>query len=256
MNGVFVLKKSTIVLMSAMLLGGLSIGSTANAAEKTLDSKAVVQFKENTDPVDPVDPTDPTDPIDPVDPIDPTDPVDPGTGGPLSIDFVSKLYFGDQNITGSDMYYDVTPQQFHRKDPITGLPEAATEEGPNFVQVSDNRGGAKGWTLSVTQKDQFTSSAGEILTGAEIIFTNTKISGTSNALAQTGNLVTLDGTGTETIAMSAKEDSGSGTNALYWGEDAAQAAESIQLFVPGSTLKYEDTYTTNLEWKLTDTPGN
>lgn len=34
------------------------------------------------------------------------------------------------------------------------------------------------------------------------------------------------------------------------------AAESIELNVPGSTTKYAEKYSTQLNWTLTDVPGN
>ena len=43
---------------------------------------------------------------------------------------------------------------------------------------------------------------------------------------------------------------------VYRAGDAASMAESIELSVPGSSVKDADTYKTTLTWTLTDTPAN
>ena len=40
------------------------------------------------------------------------------------------------------------------------------KEGPNYVQVTDNRGTEAGWSLKVKQEGQFKSTSGKELTGA------------------------------------------------------------------------------------------
>ena len=45
-----------------------------------------------------------------------------------------------------------------------------SKEGPNYVQVTDNRGTEAGWSLKVKQEGQFKSTSGKELTGAAITF--------------------------------------------------------------------------------------
>ncbi|MHC5269720.1 WxL domain-containing protein [Enterococcus sp. LJL98] len=250
------MKKSTVVLMSAVLLGSLAFGSDVfaeishdeNGSKKT--SNADVSFVPSTEPTDPVDPTDPEKPIDPT---DPTDPIEPGTGGPLSIDFASHLHFGEQEISTSTKTYYANLQEFTYSDDPTN----ATQHGPNFVQVTDNRGDESGWTLSVSQPEQFKTESGKELTGAKIIFKNQNIGTVSESGRPTAHLE--DGvfaltTGEKPI-MSAKAGAGAGTYSLYWGQDATEAETSIELEVPGKTTKYKDTYKTTINWVMSNTPG-
>ena len=97
---------------------------------QTYDSNAVVNFVPNQDVTPPVDPINP-DPENPVTPIDPTNPngPNPGTAGPLSIDYASSLHFGENKISTKNEVYYAKAQAF------TG-----GSEGPNYVQVTDNRG--------------------------------------------------------------------------------------------------------------------
>ena len=97
-----------VTATSALLVSALSFGGASVFAEetKTLDSNAIVKFKANesiTGPVDPENP-DPNKPVDPVDPVTGEKP-EPGTNGPLSIDFASTLYFGENVISTKDETY-------------------------------------------------------------------------------------------------------------------------------------------------------
>ena len=68
--------------------------------------------------------------------------------------------------------------------------------------------------------------------------------------------IVADPSGDLKNVMSAKDGQGAGTYLLDWGTDAATAAESIELSVPGSTTKYAKKYSTTFTWVLSDTPGN
>ncbi|MBO0439874.1 WxL domain-containing protein [Candidatus Enterococcus ikei] len=84
-----------------------------------------------------------------VDPENPDQTVDPGTSpktdGNLRIDFVPQLHFGSNKISTEDKIYPVHGQLFH----------GDTEARGNFIQVSDFRPNAAGWTLQVRQETQF-----------------------------------------------------------------------------------------------------
>ncbi|MFJ7889645.1 WxL domain-containing protein [Lysinibacillus xylanilyticus] len=254
-------------MLTGFVLGG-SVTAYADEPESkpvggTYDSNAIIQFEAAsgviTPPTDPTNPgkEDPDNPGEPelVNPIDPTKPPgeDPekGTFGPLSIDYASGLDFGTQEITSTNQYYKAKPQKFSNRTPA---------EGPNYVQVSDSRGTEAGWTLQVKQNSQFKSTKDKVLTGAEIRFTNGQVNtasaSPSPSIVKKSFELTFngDGTGVAQTIMSAKAEEGSGTYVLAFGNDVT-AADSIELFVPGSTTKYADKYTTSITWTLTDVPG-
>ena len=213
----------------------------------TYDSKGSITYVVPTDPTDPVDPLDPTHPVTPVDPTDPTKPVEPGTAGPLSIDFASSFDFGNQSITSSDMTYYAVAQSF-----------SDGHSGPNYVQVTDNRGTLSGWTLSVLQNAQFSTGgtgAGSILDGAQISLSNGHIVSASatpaDQYAATTSLVPGAQSG---MILGAISGNGAGTSLLAFGTDAT-ADTSVSLTVPGATTKLAETYTTVLTWTLSDTPA-
>ncbi|OJG89770.1 hypothetical protein RV15_GL001611 [Enterococcus silesiacus] len=88
-------------------------------------------------------------PTGPVDPENPENPVNPGPGpstiGPLRIDFVSTLNFGNNKIQEKDRQFFANAQLFH---------DGTTPRG-SYVQITDERSGKQGWTLQVRQEYQF-----------------------------------------------------------------------------------------------------
>lgn len=88
----------------------------------------------------------------PTDPEEPGKQVDPGPGphttGSLRIDFVSSLNFGQQEITKSHRIYPSMAQLFHDDTKARGY----------YIQVTDERQRADGWTLQVKQEKQFTNT--------------------------------------------------------------------------------------------------
>lgn len=245
------MKLTKIVTVSTLVvLGSLTVATGVNAADGGVyGSNGRIQFTPNTDPTNPVDPIDPTEPIDPIDPIDPEGP-NPGTNGPLSIDFASSLDFGVQKITSVTETYQAASQLFKDKAGVE-------QEGPNFVQVTDNRGTEAGWTLTVKQDGQFTSTTGKVLTGAAVTLDNGEVSTASDSVAPevvTTNTLKTDGTAHK--VMAAAEEQGAGTYLTRWGSDVPTAKTSISLEVPGSTTKYAEVYSTSFTWTLTDVPNN
>lgn len=244
------MKSTKIITLSAIILssvGGFSSVSFA-ADGGTYDSNAVVKFVPNTDPTNPVDPTNPEENIDPVDPTNPEGKPNPGTNGPLSIDFASSFNFGENKITSQDMIYNAAPQTFK-----------VGEEGPNYVQVSDNRGGAKGWALQVEQGGQFKSTSGVELTGAKIQVNNGEMVSASDsikpAIFKTSFDLTSDGAGAAQNVITAADGEGAGTWVYRFGDEATKG-ESVTLTVPGKTTKVAEEYATKLTWTLIDVPGN
>lgn len=249
------MKTIKLTTISAVLISSVVLGGTVFAGESggTRNTDTQIMFEENTEPVDPVDPTDPTNPVDPVDPIDPEKPIEPGTGGPLSLDYASALNFWKQKIVSTDEEYFAKTQTIKDKD---GTNE---REVPLYVQITDNRGTLKGWTLSVKQNGQF--KAGEnVLTGAKIDFLNGVMTTVSESpvpsMVKESFDLTGDGTGAVTNVMAANESEGSGTYVYQLGNDATKG-ESVKISVPGKTIKMKDVaYKTTLTWTLNDIPEN
>lgn len=257
------MKNVNRVVISTMALGMVvAMGPAAFAEPGVLpanrDTDVQVKFIEDDSPQLPVDPNDP-DPENPVVPIDPTNPevpVEPGTNGPLSLDFASILDFGEQTISTRDQVYYAAPQLF--RDAAGNIDTANPK--PNYVQVTDKRGGEKGWSLSVKQNGQFkAATSGRELTGAEITLNNGQVATKSTSLApsivQPTISLTADGTGVSENVVSASAGEGFGTWVYRFG-DATTMNESIQLSVPGATAKDADVYKTSLTWTLKDVPVN
>lgn len=247
------MKKNHYVLLAGLVLGGVTLFplTTGQAASEPViyTSNGIIEFTPSEEPTTPVDPTNPTDPIKPIDPTNPEGP-NPGTNGPLSIDYASSLSFGKQNISSKNEVYFADPQAFNDEEDVLQV-------GPNFVQVTDNRGTEAGWTLKVKQDGQFKTSEGKELSGAQISFLN----GEAVTASHSGKPVIMEtivllGSGEESHVMSAAEGTGAGTHLLAWGTNEETAKKSIKLEVPGSTTKYAKQYTTQLLWSLTDVPSN
>lgn len=100
------------IITAASLSIFASIQTAAHAQEQFYPSEGDVGFTSGNEITPPVDPNDP-DPNKPIRPIDPTNPngPKPGTPGPLSVDFVSSLDFGEQEITNKDRTYYARAQR-------------------------------------------------------------------------------------------------------------------------------------------------
>ena len=246
------MKKSAYTTIAAtVLLTAISFGGSSVLADDATDgakmhSKVTITYVRDESPTNPVDPTDPnTD--NPVTPTDPDDHEKP-TNGPLSIDYVSKLYFGEQKTTGSEMTYFADLD--HMKD-STGK----DIDRPNFVQVTDKRGSNAGWNLTVTQDSQFKNGDNE-LTGATLKLANATLSTANDGTAPSAAPSTVELTvGTAVPVMSAKASEGTGTWIDRFGKDEEEGKTSVSLTVPGDTKKVQGEYATSLTWTLTDTPA-
>ncbi|WP_206912904.1 hypothetical protein IGL98_002953 [Enterococcus sp. DIV0840] len=249
-------------LAGALLFSTVIFGSQALAAPEEIpanrDTDAQVKFVEDDAPTDPTDPTnpDPEKPVVPVDPTDPEKPVEPGTNGPLSLDYASILDFGTQLISNKNQTYFAKPQFLKGAD---GKVDEANPV-PNYAQVTDKRGGEKGWALSVKQNGQFKSLKNKKeLTGAQITFLNGEAATVSSSKAPSAvkDTFTLgtDGSGIAQNVMATSTGEGFGTWVYRFGDENTMK-ESIKLDVPGSTVKEADTYKTTLTWTLTDIPEN
>ena len=179
------------------------------------------------------DPDHPVGPIDPIDPDDNPPSNDPtGNTGDLRIDYMSKIDFGKQTISGKTETY-------------TAEKPALTTE----VQVSDLRGTGAGWNLQVsydTEKPGFTSED-KTLSGAEL----TLPSGTAKSVAD--NKATPPATSEVVVndaaqnIMTAAANTGLGT----WADEMDTA--NVSLKVPSGNLVGD--YTATLVWTLSDAPA-
>ncbi|EUJ27996.1 WxL domain-containing protein [Listeria cornellensis] len=225
----------------------LGFGNHASAAEVgSLNTDSKVKFtKQAEETVIP-----PVNPLDPDQPLDPDGDVTPGTGGPLSIGYVSEFDFGTQEISGETKTYNA------KLDKVKVSGEYV--DAPNNVQVSDNRGNNAGWSLTVAQNGQLKDGSARNLEGAEIaIKKGTAVTKTgADVVAPTVNQqIKLNPNGTASMVMNATADQGMGQWVDKFGADNTEAADSVTLTVPGKSAKYADSdYATTLTWTLSDTP--
>lgn len=264
-------------MLKAMLMLSLcgTVLLSANQIVFAEDSQAgngTIRFEGDYDNVGVQDPENPGHIADPGE--------SPSTSGKLRIDFVPQFRFTSLNkISDKDMVYPVNAQLFHDE----------TKPRGNFIQVSDYRGAAFGWTLQVRQESQFqnANTANSQLDGA---FLSLDQSWVSSALGLDGvpsvskevirldnigatyNLAeahTGDGVGTWSISFGASEDNShemtstlspksdlSGNPLLdsTFANQQIYENNAITLSVPGATKKDPVTYSTVLTWILAELP--
>lgn len=250
------MKPVKLAVIGTILTGViLSGGTTFAAEEKTRDTDAYIKFKDSDgEIVDPVDPTDPEIPVTPINPVDPTKPIKPGTKGPLSLDYASELFFNEVPMSSKDKDY------FAETITVSNIEGTAKKrQVPLYAQITDDRGTAKGWTLSVKQNGQFKTKSGDQLTGAEIKFLNGQIGTISEStmpgfVKKNETILNSDTAEASTKVMGAVDGEGSGTYVYRFGKDEAEGAKSVKLSVPGKTVKKKEAYTTTLTWTISDAP--
>lgn len=246
------MKKTIPMLLAASSLICLSTAAKVQAEDLAiLHSKGSVIFEQGEGTVTPVDPGQPDKPVEPT---DPTDPPEPGTSGPLSLDFASHWKFGLQKVTAFNKTYFAHPQ---------AMKDGSTSQ--LYAQVTDVRGSFAGWSLSVKQVDQFKTTDGQPLKGAELAFAGAgKTTSTSEIPAsQVTENFTLKPQISQ-VLLTAKTGEGAGTNVYALGnredyDDTATSEEAIAskapvtLSVKAASMRSEQ-YTCQLEWSLSDVP--
>lgn len=271
---------STLAAMTFVPMVGFA-AETTPAGPITYDSKGTVEFVAPTKPTDPLNPNNP-DPNHPVKPNHPEGTPDHGTDGPLSLDFASSLDFGKQEIISTDQTYKASAQKLSDNSYV-----------PDYVQLTDNRGTFKGWTLQVKETDSFATKGGAKLTGTEIKFGNTdhtttnKLTDTAvtkadeftltpdmksafNVMFGAAGAANAKNTADEKGVVANDANSTSGTHILRFGTQGSlktdekqangEAREdtvdpSVTLKVPGASDKVAQKYSTTIEWTLGDTPN-
>lgn len=136
---------------------------------------------------------------------------------------------------------------------------------PNFVQVTDNRGTANGWHLTVSRTEfEGTDEEGakQTLAGAELTLNDQHIYGPEGVAAPQGNegKVVKIGQDNESVLTAAK-GAGTGTWSLNFGdankEDGTLVDKTgVKLLIPASAQpKANVEYKSELTWTLTDGPS-
>ncbi|EGO2744203.1 WxL domain-containing protein [Enterococcus faecalis] len=235
------------LVITSVLLGS-NLGTHAEAATpeagKSIKSKGDVSFKLDDSTTPPVDPTDPDKPVTPDEPGE-------STSGPLSIDHVSNLHFGEQIISAKSKTY------YANLEKVTM--DGNKIDVPNYVQITDKRGSNEGWTLTVKQDTQFTTTedvAAKELKGAVLKLNNTQVQTTTDNKAKKPTPTTeiaLEPGGDALPVLVANKDEGMGLWTGSFGDENT-AAKSVSLSVPGESAKYETNYSTELTWNLASTP--
>lgn len=244
-------KSALVCTVALAIIGGATMASAETVGSKV--SNGVISFEEDNSVTPPVNPEKPEKPVEPVDPTDPEKPIEPGTPGPLSIDFASHFNFGTHKISVKDETYYADEQGY--KDGT---------KGPNYVQITDKRGTAAGWSLSVTQKDQFKAGENELkgsaLTLADQGLNSVVADEYKPTITAPSQMLTP---GAKVEVIKANKNQGMGSWLLYFGKTSEDAviegngAKSVSLFVPASAIKLKDmAYKTELNWELSDVPTN
>lgn len=245
-----------------MLAASIPAYAEGGAEAKEYQTTGDIKFKASSGTEKPLHPEkpDPSKPVEPKNPIDPDKPVRPGTEGPLSIDFVSDFQFGEQKISTKDETYLAFPQAYNGEQ----------SDSANYVQVTDKRGTAAGWTLSVTQKDDFKSTVettNNHLEGLELKLAANQgqVKSTSDSAKPIGKNVVLSGAGSHAEILTAEQLAGTGTWTSTIGnlvdnpveeklEEMPQLNEGVELFIPGEVQTDAVTYSTTLNWVLEQKP--
>lgn len=243
--------------MAAIVVAGGLASLNANAAEtKTYDTQGDITFEQSTEPEAPVYPGEPN-PETPVTPTDPTDPDGPGTGtqGPISIDYISSLDFGEQEISNKNQIYYAKPQSY----------KSGEEDSPNYMQITDKSGKVAGWRLSVEQATDFTAqsddAANPTIEGAKITLNakDGEITSNGDSPVPTARNIILDGAGATQSILAAEAGEGAGLWTSTFGEletlDDTVVNTGASLMIPGSSQTDADKYTTELVWKIENVPG-
>ncbi|MGG5342046.1 hypothetical protein IGI58_002010 [Enterococcus sp. AZ020] len=241
-------------LISSLALSALVLGIATPALADEATSNATVTFVEDEGPTDPGNPGEPDPDPDPGEP-DPEPGGGGGENGPLRIDYVSHMQFGEQKISGSTKAYHPLLAKWNYEEGSVYIPQ--------FIQITDNRGTNDGWDLQV-ERTEFHTADDDILAGAELKITNGEVvnmgDAPSSATPATVNKTVTIPVGSAAKVMAAKEDQGMATWSYSFGEpkDRNEAStnpkdenQDVTLSVPGTSKKIANAeYSSELTWTL------
>ena len=185
-----------------------------------------------------------------------------GTGSSLSIDYVSEFVFKMYREDGEKVFYYAQPQYLrdeHGQSTIT----------PNFIQVTDQRGTAEGWTLKLQKTIRFYDGNKQALQATDILLYNPVVVGYQPA--NQPRAPSLLGQGEDSVVIAqAEQGSGTGTTTIRWGNHLVEMElyskkgevntpllnRDVQLLVPIRTNRQNHTYQATLTWILSEIPRN
>lgn len=262
------------VLGMSVLFGGLTVhaeGAVEPPAEqRNRETHGTIKFIPSLEPIEVIPPVEGGPDVD--------IPTHPGPGsnlGGLTIATAPNLNFGEHVVqmgagTASEERYPMIAEMQTLKDSTDKVPYVS------FVQVFDLRGTHTGWTLSVSAST-FDSNAEyhSALPGTRIEFASGALQYDSleaqspTIVSDDSNNILLETTGDRQVIMHAAVGKGAGISSLVWGNqtnlnDQFRDAEpdeevlnnAINLIVPAGTILSNETYTSQLNWQLADTPHN
>src|SRR5690625_310218 len=234
-------KVMTLTMVGAIAFFGFSTAIMAAEVSEG-ESDANIEFTPGTGAPEVVDPTNPEQPYEP-DPTDPTEPGDEPTGetGPLTLDYVSSVNFGEHEIESNIQVYES----------LTLNP---------FIQVTDRRGTGEGWAVTaVASEFEATQNeeSNETLLGSIVTFSNGEAVSTSSSDApNSAQEIALATGGDAAQVVTAAVDTGLGTWVNRWfpSEADADLNDHVTLEVPGGAAT-TGAHTATIAWTLTDAPG-
>jgi hypothetical protein len=260
------MKKMNLFMSTLILTSVLASTGIPAYAEEAEETPKVNSSTANTNGLLTVEKPDAEDPevINPVAPVNPNDPDTPfvpseeggkaGTSGLITIDFAPNLDFGTLTLGVAQKKYAALQ---------SGTDSAGTPTSvQNYVQVSDKTGNYAGWELSVKRSEfKHATETTKTLAGTKLTF--------KNAVVRTGTEIgdglpsVVNGTGaagielpidTKTTLVKANANEGLGTWIYALGSTPEEGETSVELDIP--VAKYaEGSYTSTLEWTITDAPG-
>lgn len=225
--------KSKLFLASIATLAFIAVPVSA----QDVNGDATTKFKANEGVQLPKDPEDDKEIV----------PIHPPTAGPLSINYASDISFGKQEVTGTQQTFYAT------SDTLTKTETGETRQSPNLVQVTDLRGTAAGWTLSVRQNGPLKNEKGTNLSGATLSVSAYSVKsqhGEADIVTKVKEQV-LDESGSKQAIVTTPKGSGMGTWNVYVGAEG-DTSKAVKLVVPKDQPKESGKYTTSLTWLLED----
>lgn len=212
----------------------LSVSPTNQVYASRTDSEAAVNFFQVEEPIFPVTPGD-------HEPLDP-ETIPPGTGGLLSVDYISNWVFEVHTITKKSELYGL------QEDHVSTISQK-DKKVPNFVEVSDHRGESSGWTLYIKQEGQFHFNEHELL-GAEVVIDEPKLETLDDGFPpKTMGTIHLNPDYKWTPVLQAGERQGTGTWLATFG-GSEEDYNYVRLDVPADTEKAVGSYKTVFSWML------
>jgi len=236
--------KNKFKQITALIMAAAAVLFGFSTAVSAASSDADIQFIPGDGAPEVVDPEDPEVSFPDPEDRDDGDPTDPPTGetGPLTLDYVSSVTFGEHKVASETAVYE-------------------TETLRPFIQVTDRRGTAEGWSVTA-QAGNFEATTEneetkETLPGAVLTFTNGEVVSTSRSKDPVPAAEVVLSTGGEAAqVVTAAVDTGMGKwiNRWFPSEAGAESNDNVTLEIPGGAAT-QGAHTATVAWTLSDAPG-